>query len=225
MNGSGMIPILYDGGRWMVVEKPAGLPTQAPSAHPSLESLLRDQLGDRASYLALPHRLDVPVGGVMLVALTKKSARLFSEQFATNKTKKTYEAIVAGDATMIPQVWNDTLAKIDGMAKVQLATSHQAGRSACTQVLDCALDPTHSVTRLVLQPVTGRMHQLRIGAASRGFPILGDTLYGASPTSKESEGTTENRIALKAISIEFHDPVTGRRRTFQCEPLSWASPQ
>ena len=69
------IDVLWDGEISIVVQKPAGLPTQAPAGVESLESVLRLQLADRSDYIAFPHRLDRPVGGVILVALRKRAAR------------------------------------------------------------------------------------------------------------------------------------------------------
>ena len=211
-----MIRVLQDGKSWIAVDKPAGLPTQAPSQHKSLESVLRKQLADRASYLAMPHRLDVPVSGVVLVALTKKAARLLSQQFEARKISKRYHAIVAGDASQIETQWEDWICKIPDQAKVERGDGDQPGaRSATTVVEQADFDEATGRTRLVLRPITGRMHQLRIGASSRGFPIMGDEMYSGG-----LENTAEE-IQLRSVSIAFHDPVTGKRIQVDADPLSW----
>ncbi len=92
----GSIDILWDGEIAIAVNKPAGLSTQAPEGADSLESILRKQLADRSEYVAFPHRLDRPVGGVILVALRKRAARLLNEQFAARKVCKEYRAVVSG---------------------------------------------------------------------------------------------------------------------------------
>ena len=207
-----MIKILRQEPIWLAVEKPAGLATQAPPGIHSLESQLRAQLTDSANYLAMPHRLDVPVGGVILVAKSKKAARLLSEQFAARKVDKTYHAIVSGDATGIEKRWKDSIRKICDQAKVEITDESASGsRSAMTQIDEVDYDAATDKTRLVLKPETGRMHQLRIGAASRGFPILGDSIYG----------DVAGEIQLRAVSIEFHDPSNGKRVRVDASPLPW----
>lgn len=207
-----LIEILQQENTWLAVEKPAGLPTQAPPGIDSLEQQLRSQLADSLEYLAMPHRLDVPVSGVILVATTKKAARLLSEQFAARKIDKTYHAIVAGDATGIENRWNDRILKIADQPKVQIAAENAAdAKSAMTRIDQADYDAAADRTRLILKPETGRMHQLRIGAASRGFPILGDSVYGDSA----------GEIQLRAVSIRFHDPSNGKRIQVDAPPLLW----
>jgi 23S rRNA-/tRNA-specific pseudouridylate synthase len=207
----------------MVVDKPVGLPTQAPPGIESLESQLRSQIWtganprdanpNRGGYLALPHRLDVPVGGVILIALTKKAARLFSEQFAARTICKTYHAIVSGNAAGIETTWSDSIRKIPDQARVEvIATDAAGGKIATTQVRQVDHDPQNQHTRLVLAPHTGRMHQLRIGAASRGFPIIGDRQYG---------GLLAESIQLRAVEIEFRDPSNGKQTRVTADPLPW----
>lgn len=226
-----MITILQQTSTWMAVDKPAGLPTQAPPGIESLESQLRSQLlrsqllrsqlsGDADSnwggYLALPHRLDVPVSGVILVAMTKKSARLFSEQFAARTIHKTYHAIVAGNAAGMETTWSDVIRKIPHQARVEVQARVEAvatdGKNALTHVQQIDPDPQNQQTRLVLVPHTGRMHQLRIGAASRGFPIIGDSQYG---------GPAAESIHLRAVAIEFRDPTNGKQTRVTADPLPW----
>ncbi|KAA1259772.1 Ribosomal large subunit pseudouridine synthase A [Rubripirellula obstinata] len=207
-----MIKILQREPTWLAAEKPAGLPTQAAQGVDSLEIQLRAQLADSVEYLAMPHRLDVPVGGVILVATTKKAARLLSEQFAARKIDKTYHAVVAGDASGIERCWKDRIRKIADHPKVEIADETASdAKSAVTRVENVDYDAAGDRTRLILKPETGRMHQLRIGSASRGFPILGDSLYGDSA----------GEIQLRAVSIEFHDPSNGKRTRVDASELSW----
>jgi 23S rRNA-/tRNA-specific pseudouridylate synthase len=208
-----LITILKQDQTWLAVEKPAGLPTQAPPDINSLEHQLRAQLAGSVAYLAIPHRLDVPVSGVVLVARTKKAARLLSEQFAARKVSKTYHAIVGGDASGIETTWNDEIRKIPDQPRVEIALSGASdAKSAVTTVQQADFDAASDRTRLILNPQTGRMHQLRIGAASRGFPIIGDSIYG---------NTSDATIQLRAIAIEFHDPSSGKRTKVSTDPLPW----
>jgi len=228
------IEILYDDGPMLAVTKPAGLSTQAPSDADSLERRLRTQLSTRTQYVAFPHRLDRPVSGVILVALTKRAARLLSDQFASRKISKTYLAWVTGEYPQAGQqtetIWRDSIRKIPDEARgevcqaagtageeVRSDSSDNNGlagaRHAETQVQTVRYDPIKQRTLLQLCPVTGRMHQLRIQSSARGFPIEGDALYGSGLDGSE---TKSQRIMLHAHAIEFHDPKNGRKQRVEC---------
>ncbi len=222
-----------------VVLKPAGLPTQAPQAYSSLESMLRLQLPDPDSYLAIPHRLDRPVAGLILVAFTKRAARLLSEQFESRRIDKTYVALVEGSYPREVDCWSDTLCKLKDRAEVRLLQDQQTptvtlpplsvdpnhrdaaelevGKPAVTQVQRLAFFETDR-TLLELKPETGRMHQLRVQTASRGYPIVGDQTYG----SRTQLGIAHtNQIALFASGLQFFDPANGKRIEVKAELPNW----
>ena len=117
------IEVLWDGQIAVVVDKPAALSTQAPGSAESLETRLRSQFAQRSDYLAFPHRLDRPVGGVILVAFTKKAARLLGEQFMARKVNKDYLALVAGRVEQGRSVWIDYLRKVPNQARVEVVTA------------------------------------------------------------------------------------------------------
>lgn len=216
MNPPPPIEIIWDGGHAIAVDKPAGLSTQAPPGGDSLESRLRAQLGDRATYLTAVHRLDRPVSGIVLVALRKKEARLLSDQFASDKVNKRYAAIVSGRPEPISDTWNDSLRKIPDQPIGEVcAVDADGAKAAQTRVETVAFDAASNRSLIHLFPQTGRMHQLRIHAAHRGHPIVGDDLYG---------GETAETLQLRAESIEFHDPRNGRRITLTAAPLPVAGP-
>lgn len=224
------IEVVWDGDVALVVNKPAGLPTQAPPGVVSLETRLRTQLATRTQYIALPHRLDRPVSGLVLVALRKRIAGLLSAQFASRKVEKVYVAQVIGRADSVECDWMDWLRKVPGQPRAEICSSDSVGaKRAQTRVLARSYDAASDTTTLHLQPHTGRMHQLRLQAARRGHPIVGDLLYQAiSPGPKvseqaistgqaASEGSASEgsgsvgRIMLHARSLTFHHPRTGVR--------------
>jgi 23S rRNA-/tRNA-specific pseudouridylate synthase len=199
-----LIPIVWDGDIAVAVCKPAGLPTQAPRGIDSLESRLRLQLRARSSYVAFPHRLDRPVSGVVLVALTKRAARLLSDQFASRKVHKVYIAEVDGEVNAARTIWKDWLRKMDDMAQGEVCHADSAGaKNAETVVERLRYMPERNASLLKLSPTTGRMHQLRLQTSHRGHPIIGDSLY--APT-KEAAAAPCERICLHSQSITFHDP-------------------
>ncbi|MCG8649397.1 MAG: RluA family pseudouridine synthase [Pirellulales bacterium] len=195
----------------LAVEKPAGLPTQAPAGIESLESRLRAQLAARTSYLAFPHRLDRPVSGIVLVALRKRAARLLNEQFAARKVEKVYLAEVEGQVPDTPQVWTNWLRKLPDRAEVTVCEEHdQDAKYAETHVRQAICSPARQTTLLTLSPQTGRMHQLRVQTSFRGHPIVGDRLYQAPSAWERPEA---DRIELHAQQLTFHDPRDGRKVT------------
>lgn len=220
-----MFQPIWQSSSCLVVRKPAGLPTQAPPPHPSLESRLRAHFAATATapssdYLALPHRLDRPVSGLILVARTKRAARLLGQQFESRKVSKRYLAWVEGHVEIDPTAltWHDRLRKLPGQPRGEIVDldvddpqpttaavpdsqrengSQRDGRvsTAITEVR--VVRQQGQRTLLELHPLTGRMHQLRIQSAYRGHPILGDRLYGA---------TTQWRSAME-IEMELSGPA------------------
>ena len=207
---SDTIEVLRRTEQFIAVNKPAGIATQAPAPFESVESRLRAQLDRQSLYLAFPHRLDRWVSGVLLAALTKRAARLLSGQFESRKTAKTYLATVEGHFEGRHR-WEDWLRKITGQPRVEVCDENAPNAKAATTVVQgIETHPTQRRSTIRLSPITGRMHQLRVQSASRGFPIVGDTLYGATPIDSE-------RILLHACELEFHDPADGKRTVVRAQ--------
>ncbi len=234
--------MLWDGGTSIVIDKPAGIPTQAPAGMDSVELRIRKQFENRTTYVACVHRLDRPVGGVLLVALQKRAARLLGTQFETRKIKKEYVAVVKGRVQNPNGRWIDHLAKLEDTAKATITSEGSSNaKLATTDTELIRYDPTMDASWLRLYPVTGRMHQLRVQAAHRGHPILGDSLYGnadnwtsqqnlfletlrrqieqeVNPTPDPIQNMNQTKepvktqvIALRADNLEFFDPKNAQR--------------
>lgn len=228
--------ILREGSGVIAILKPVGLATQAPPGIESVEQWLRDRLGrDASGYLGVPHRLDRAVSGVVLMAATPRAARKLSRQFEWREIAKTYLAVVETGAAAketLPGAdaveWRDLLRKIPEEARSEVVDSQTpAAREAITQAswIDCA-GRDEGKQLLKFMPVTGRMHQLRVQAASRGLPIVGDELYGGPPLGDGDE--RERPILLHAWRIDYADPDSGERISVEA-PLpdhwpAWARP-
>ena len=228
--------ILREGSGVVAILKPVGLATQAPPGIESVEQWLRDRLGrDASGYLGVPHRLDRAVSGVVLMAATPRAARKLSRQFEGREIAKTYIAVVETGAAAketLPGAdaveWRDLLRKISGQARSEIVDSQAlAAREAITYAswIDCA-GRDEGKRLLKLMPVTGRMHQLRLQAASRGLPIVGDELYGGPPLGDGD--AAERPILLHAWRIDYADPDSGERISVEA-PLpdhwpAWARP-
>ena len=210
-NSNQNIKILWDGNAALVVHKPAGIATQAAEGIESLETLLRQQLAGRTDYLAFPHRLDRPVSGVLLVATRKRAARLLSDQFASRKVTKTYHAWVMGKVhAQHLGLWVDHMRKITNQPHAEIVQSgSQGARVAETRVSLQRYDGATNRSLLELSPLTGRMHQLRLQTARRGFPIIGDWQYGGPKVVDENAALSE--IAKKHEKTQWGKPDSGTR--------------
>jgi len=207
------LEILYDEGPCLVVNKPPGLSTQAPPGIDSLEVQVKNLLGRRSGcagevYLAVPHRLDRPVSGAIVFASHIRAARRLSRQFESRRIEKVYWACVAGG--VLPEVgtWRDVLRKIPGQARAEVvAADHPEGREAVLHY--CVLGRAEWGTWLEIRLETGRTHQIRIQAASRGWPVLGDEQYGSAvPFGIQHEDPRRRAVALHARRLVFRDPMT-----------------
>jgi 23S rRNA-/tRNA-specific pseudouridylate synthase len=216
-----MVPIVWSNSLAAVALKPAGLPTQAPSQHPSLETVLKTQFHGVSQYVAFPHRLDRPVAGLILVAFTKRAARLLGEQFEARRVAKTYLAFVEDTVEEDEATWVDYLLKVEDEARVivippDAIDSHPTAKRA---ELNMKVIERHALGTLVeLRPTTGRMHQLRVQAATRGHVILGDKQYGSE---QSLTGLDPDAIALQASELEFYDPTNGRKVNVKAPLPAW----
>ncbi|MEX0866834.1 MAG: RluA family pseudouridine synthase [Pirellulales bacterium] len=229
MNNS-TVEIIFEEGPCFVLNKPPGLLTQAPPGIDSLESrfkaLLRRRLDrqDGKIYLGLPHRLDRPVSGAILFARHVRAARRLSEQFEARTIRKVYWALVEGEPAKPSGTWRDFLRKIPGEAKAeQVDATHPDAREAVLHFKRLASTPAGSLLEIELE--TGRMHQIRIQAASRGLPIVGDALYGAVQSFGEPHADDRLRaIALHGRRLEFRHPMHHEPRQVEAPlPDAWRS--
>jgi RluA family pseudouridine synthase len=205
--------LLYEEGPCFAVLKPGGVLTQGPPGVDSMELRFKRFLQRREGktgnvYLGVPHRLDRPVSGVLLLARHVRAARRLAEQFEGRMVRKTYWAVVEGRVLPDAGTWSDYLRKTPGEAKVELAPeNHPDGKSAILHYRVLAANDDRSWLEIELE--TGRTHQIRVQAASRGHPILGDLLYGAAtPFGPETDDERQRWIALHARFIAFKHPMT-----------------
>lgn len=224
------IEILLEDGPLIAVNKPAGLLTQGvPQAQASLESLLKQHLKQTMNkpgnvYLGVPHRLDRPVSGIVVFARNSKAAARLAEQFRERSVQKIYLAITEGVPNPSEGTLVDWLLKDADLAHVSVV--EQGTENAKRAVLDyevIAVKDGRALVRIELQ--TGRMHQIRVQFASRGWPIVGDAQYGASPRDYDSVNDSCGMafIALHAWRLQLKHPI--RYDTVQLEaplPANWS---
>jgi 23S rRNA pseudouridine1911/1915/1917 synthase len=211
--------ILFEDNHCLAVCKPAPLLTQAPAGIDSLEARVRAYIKERYHkpgnvYLGIPHRLDRPVTGVVLFARQTVSAQRLHEQFANRQVRKVYRAVVEGNVEPESGIWEDWLLKVKEEARTErVEPTTPNARQAILHYR--RLRHFTETTFLEIELQTGRMHQIRVQAASRGWPVMGDTLYGAK--SGSAVLTPEGTIALHAVSLTFLHPI-------RYEPITVTAP-
>lgn len=215
--------VLFEDNHCLALAKPAALLTQGvPLGIPTLESWAKDYLRRRyhkrgGVYLGIPHRLDRPVSGVVLFARNTKAARRLAEQFQTRRVEKVYWAELEGHVEPAEDTWRDWLRKLPEEARTEIVPAEGTGaREAILSYRRLAV-ATDS-TLLEIRPLTGRMHQIRVQAGSRGWPVRGDVLYGARlPFGPLAQTPRERAIALHARRLIFLHPI-------RYEPITVTAP-
>jgi 23S rRNA pseudouridine1911/1915/1917 synthase len=208
------LEVLFEDNHCLVVNKPAGLLSQADvTGDPSVVSWAKDDLKARYRkpgnvYVGLVHRLDRPTSGVVVLARTSKAASRLSAQFRAGQVTKVYWAIVEGEPAEDHGEWIDLLEKDRQTNLVRVKAAEQpdnddGGKEA--RVAYRVVARSAGGSKLELRPATGRSHQLRVQLANRGMPIVGDRKYGAATVLKAEDGG--RRIALHARELSFKHPT------------------
>jgi tRNA pseudouridine32 synthase/23S rRNA pseudouridine746 synthase len=189
------LPILFEDGEALVIDKPGGLPMDRPRAGgASLEDRL-DELKLGFQRLPMPvHRLDADTSGCLLLARNPKALKRFAAAFEARQVTKRYLGILAG----IPEAKEGTielaLSKISSAAEGWRMIPARKGKPALTEWRVVA--ETGGRALVEFRPVTGRTHQLRVHSASGiGIPLLGDPVYG--------DGKGAWRTLLHAVALEL----------------------
>ena len=197
----------------MVVCKPPGLLTQAPLGIDSIELRTKEHIRRRTGklgkvYLGVPHRLDRPASGAMVFGLNKRAAQRLSEQFEQRTVKKIYWACVACRVEPDQGTWTDHVRKVPDEARAEVVPpEHPHARPAVLHYRVLGHYDWGSWLEIELE--TGRTHQIRVQAATRGHPILGDAQYGSTIAfGPQYEDERLRAIALHARTLEFNDIKT-----------------
>ncbi len=213
-----MINILYEDNHLLVVEKPINIPVQEDSSKDmDLLSLLKQNLKERYNkpgnvYLGLLHRLDRPVGGVMIFAKTSKAASRLSDDIRTHQFEKTYLAIVCSTSLKKEGKFIDYLVKNKNTNTVTIST--EKDKNAKKAVLEYQVISFKEKFSLVkINLITGRPHQIRVQFSTRKAPLYGDQRYNPNAEAKE-------QIALWANSLTITHPITKEKLTFKSTPTN-----
>ncbi|MBL8329024.1 MAG: RluA family pseudouridine synthase [Rubrivivax sp.] len=207
--GTGRPLILHADEAWIVIDKPSGLPA-VPGRSAGLQDCAASRVQADHADARVVHRLDMDTSGLMLMARGAALQRSLSETFASRRVDKRYLALVAGqpaaDAGEI-----DLPLSPDWPRRPRQQVDAQHGKPSLTRWKVLQRAPHH--TRLELQPVTGRTHQLRVHLAAIGHPILGDRLYADALTLQAAP-----RLMLHAWRLSLAHPLDGAWREFESLP-------
>jgi len=199
----------------LVLIKPSGL-LCVPGRGPDKQDCLSARAQARWPEALIVHRLDQATSGIVLMARHAQAQRALGDAFAERRVDKRYEAVVQG----LPATANAD-ADADGWHTIDLPIAADwerrplrvidaaSGKPSLTRWRAIAHDPAAQTTRVELQPVTGRTHQLRVHLAAIGHPILGDALYADAPVQSRAA-----RLLLHARQVAFTHPSTGQPMAF-----------
>jgi len=188
----------------LVANKPSGL-LAVPGRGADKQDCLSARIQKQCADALVVHRLDMSTSGLMLFARGTEMQRRLSEMFRARDIEKRYVAIVAGKLEPNRGEINLPLAA-DWEQRPRQKVDMSAGKPSLTRYCVLCFDPASNTSRVLLEPVTGRTHQLRVHLAASGHPILGDTLYDARAA---------NRLMLHAEALSFNHPQTGALLNFQ----------
>ncbi|MFD1205162.1 MULTISPECIES: RluA family pseudouridine synthase [Sporosarcina] len=210
------IHILYEDNHLLVVEKPVNIPVQEDdSGDLDLLTILKQDLKERYQkpgnvYLGLVHRLDRPVGGVLVFAKTSKAASRLSDVLRKREMKRTYVAVVRGilrdEGRLMHYLWKDSKKNIVHA----VSEKHPGAKKAVLDYKTIIREKQLSLLSVRLH--TGRSHQIRVQLSESGAPLFGDQKYGKH-VNRPGE-----QIALWAHTLEFPHPTTKEQLTFVSYP-------
>jgi len=198
------LTVLYADDAMLVLDKPAGLlsvPGRGEDKQDCLSARAQRQFPDAL----IVHRLDMATSGVMVLARSAAAQRSLNLAFASRTVTKRYIAIVDGHLASPPETWGviDLPIIVDWPNRPRRVIDHQQGKPSVTRWRVLSHNGPLDTTRVELEPVTGRSHQLRVHLLALGHPIVGDALYGSPRVQAMA-----NRLLLHACSVELPHPVT-----------------
>ena len=209
--------VIFEDNHIIVVEKPVNIPSQGDkTGDVDMLTIVKQYIKEKYNkpgevYLGLVHRLDRPVGGVMVFAKTSKAAARLSEQVRVKEFKKMYLVIVDGKMEKNKDTLEDYLLKNErlNMSKVvPEETKNSKLAKLDYEVLKYDEEINLSVLKVNLH--TGRHHQIRVQFASKGHSIYGDQKYGTRGRGKQ--------ICLWAYELKIKHPITKEEMTFKVLP-------
>lgn len=206
-----MNKIIYEDNHLLVVEKPQNVLVQADNTNDldlltSLKKYIKEKYNKPGEvYLGLVHRLDRPVGGVMVFARTSKAASRLSNMIRMHEFEKNYLAVVEG---VLPEegAFEDYLLKLENENRTIVDKNGKYSKLSYK-----LLSYKDGLSLVKIKLDTGRSHQIRVQFSSRGYALWGDQKYN-------SKAKVGEQIALWAYELRFKHPVRDELMDFKCNP-------
>ena len=209
MPPQGELSFLYEDDDLVIIEKPAGLlsvPGRLPEHHDSAYYRVLEQFPNAK----ITHRLDMATSGILMFAKHRDAEVAVSKMFQARTVKKNYIALVQGK---LPDTGRIEVPLItDWENRPRQIVHFELGKQALTLYEHLEYDEAKDVSRVLLTPITGRSHQLRVHLQYIGHPITGDKLYHPQPTRSPL-----GRMALHASYLAFTQPLSGVELEIVCE--------
>ncbi|KGT47936.1 MULTISPECIES: RluA family pseudouridine synthase [Acinetobacter] len=195
------LKILYEDADLVVIDKPAGLlsvPGRLPEHHDSAYLRVRDQIPDAK----ITHRLDMATSGILMFAKHRDAEVAVSKMFQARRVKKNYIALVQGRLEGEGEVNAPLITDWENRPRQMVHL--ELGKPSQTLYQTLHYDAEQDISRVLLTPITGRSHQLRVHMLHIGHPITGDKIYHPEP-----QRSPLKRMALHASYLAFEQPISG----------------
>ena len=206
------IALLYQDGDLLVLNKPSGL-LSVPGRGADKQDCLSARVQTHFADALVVHRLDMATSGLLVMARGADAQRALSAAFARRQVHKRYVAQVAGLLPVHADWQTIDMPILVDWPRRPLRTIHADGQPSQTRWRCVAHDLQGQTSRLELEPVTGRSHQLRVHLQALGYPIVGDMLY--APPAVQAMAP---RLALHACALGLTHPTTGAPMHWDCPP-------
>ena len=204
----GQIDLLQVDADFLLINKPTRL-LSVPGRHPQNRDSVISRLLQDYPAAAIVHRLDFDTSGVMVIPLSKPALSHISKQFQARSVSKHYTAVVAGLMVQDEGVIDLAIAADEG-PKYKICP--ETGKPSITEYKVMSRDEQAQITRVLLHPITGRSHQLRLHLQAIGHPILGCEFYGGEFAK------AADRLLLHATDLKFVHPATGSEVFIEVKP-------
>ena len=210
-----MLKVLYEDNHIIVVIKPYNIPSQSDKTNDiDTLSLVKEYIKEKYQkpgnvYVGLVHRLDRPVGGIMVFAKTSKAASRLSESIRNKSFSKTYLAVVNGKFEKQNGILENYLWKDEALNMSKVVSKDKKGAKLARLTYE-VLAEKNDLSLVKINLETGRHHQIRVQFSNAGHSLYGDQKYG-----KDSMG---KQIALWAYRLEFKHPVKDEIMKFEALP-------
>lgn len=199
------ICVVYADEAIIVLDKPSGL-LSVPGRGADKQDCLSIRVQARFADALVVHRLDMSTSGLIIMARGAAVQRALGDAFANRQVTKRYEAVVYGEVAATAEEWRliDLPIAVDWPNRPLRVINQETGKPSVTRLQCLQFDAARNTSHVLLEPQTGRTHQLRLHLQAIGHPILGDALY--APPSVLAMAP---RLLLHACALGFHHPVSG----------------